>query len=87
MRFDRRVKFTIVILASQLLLIALALTWFIQLFVIARYGSVRFIENNPVILITELIVAGLICIFSTVVFALQILKLGEKRRTDDREPR
>ena len=79
-------KFTITVLASHLFLAVLALMWFIQLFVIAKDGSVRFIENNPVILIIELVVAGIICIFGLWLFIIQVLKLKERRREDERQP-
>ncbi len=87
MFFGRRVRFAVVILASHLFLIALALMWFIQLYVIARDGSVRFVESDPKILVTELVVSGLICIFSIAVFAIQILKLRERRQGDENKGR
>jgi hypothetical protein len=82
--FGRRVTFAIIVLASQLLLIALAVTWLIQMLVIARNGSVYFIEDNPAILVTEIVLAAVISIFAAVVFVLQLKKLGEKRRGDER---
>lgn len=87
MIFNRRLTFGIIVLASQSLLIALAITWLIQMLVIAEHGSVYFIENNPAILMTEIILSALICVFSIVVFALQLVKLGERRQTDRSRPR
>ncbi len=84
MLFGRRVNFAIIVLASQILLIALAMTWLIQMAAIAKNGSIQFIENNPAILYTEIVLAALIGIFALFVFILQIIKLGEKRRGDDR---
>lgn len=87
MLFGRRVTFAIIILVSQLLLIALAFTWLIQMSVIAKNGAVKFVEENPVILTAEIIMAALICLFALVVFVLQIIKLGERRRSDERRNR
>ncbi len=83
MLFGRRVGFTLIILASQLLLVALAITLLIQMLIIARNGSVRFIESNPGILIAEIIVLAFISLFGIAIFILQILRLREKRKGDD----
>jgi hypothetical protein len=80
--FGRRVTFALVIIASQLLLIALSITLLIELSIIMKAGSVNFIERNHIILITEIALAALISIFAMVVFALQIKRLGERRKTD-----
>jgi hypothetical protein len=82
--FGRRVTFALVIIASQLLLIALSVTLLIELAVIMKAGSVSFIERNHIILITEIALAALISIFAVVVFILQIKRLGERRKTDTR---
>ena len=79
----RRLKFTLLVLASQLRLIALALAWTIHMTLIAANGSVYFIENNQVILWIEIIASVLISLFGTAVFALQVYRLGERRRSDD----
>ena len=79
----RRMRFTILVLVSQLLLIALALAWAIHMTIIAANGSVHFIENNPVILWVEIIASVLISLFGTGVFAVQLYRLGERRSSDD----
>ena len=52
MIFGRRVRFALVILASQILLIALGITWVIQMTLIAMKGSVIFVEYNRTVLPT-----------------------------------
>jgi nitrogen fixation/metabolism regulation signal transduction histidine kinase len=71
-------------LASQLLLIALALAWAIHMTLIAANGAVYFIEANRVILWIEIAVSVLISLFGTAVFAIQVYRLGEHRRSDER---
>jgi ABC-type nickel/cobalt efflux system permease component RcnA len=85
--FGRRVRFALVILASQLLLMALAVTWVVQMVLIALNGSIMFVEYNPGILLFEIILSILICLFALIVFINQLKRLGEKRRSDDREYR
>lgn len=84
MIFGRRVRFAVVILASQLLLMALAITWVVQMVLIALNGSIMFVEYNPGILLFEIILSILICLFALVVFINQLKRLGEKRRGDER---
>jgi predicted DNA repair protein MutK len=84
MIFGRRVKFALIVLSSHLLLIALAIAWGIQMIVIARNGSVKFVEYNQAILVTEITLAVLIAVFGIVAFVFQLKRLGEKRRGDDR---
>ncbi len=78
-------RFAIVILVSQLLLIALAIAWVVHMVIIAVNGSAYFVETNPVILWGEIAATVLITLFATGVFAIQIRRLGEKRRGDDKE--
>jgi hypothetical protein len=78
----RRLRFTIMVLVSQLLLIALALAWAIHMTLIAANGAVYFMEKNHVILWVEIIISVLICLFGTAVFAIQVYRLGERRRSD-----
>jgi len=84
MLFGRRVRFALVILASQILLIALACVMLIQMLLIAIYGLVKFVENNKAILITEISLTTLIIFFGIFVFTIQLRRLGEKRNSDDR---
>ena len=79
----RRLKFTILVLVSQLLLIALALAWAIHMTLIATNGAVYFVETNPLILWIEIIATVLISMFGTAVFAIQVYRLGERRRSDE----
>jgi hypothetical protein len=84
MLFGRRITFAIVVLASQLLLIALAIVYFIQMLEIARNGAIQFIENNKAILSLEIVVTILISLFAIAVFAIQLKRLGERRNGDSR---
>jgi membrane protein implicated in regulation of membrane protease activity len=85
--FGRRLRFALVILASQILLIALAITWVIQMIVIAINGSVLFVEYNPAVLLFEIIISILICLLGIIVFIIQWRRLGERRNNDDTEQR
>lgn len=87
MLFGRRVRFALVILASQILLIALAITWIVQMILIAINGSVMFVELNKAILLSEIILSIFICLFAIGVFTIQVIRLRERRRNDDEEPR
>jgi membrane protein implicated in regulation of membrane protease activity len=76
-------KFTILVLASQLLLIALALAWAIHMTLIAANGAVYFVETNSLILWIEIIATVLISLFGVAVFAIQLYRLGERRASDE----
>jgi amino acid transporter len=82
---NRRIRFAIVVLASQLLLIALAFVMLVQMILIATNGLVQFVEANPVILAIELILTIFITIFGIFVFVVQLKRLGEKRNSDYRK--
>jgi ABC-type multidrug transport system permease subunit len=84
MLFGRRIRFALIVLASQLLLIALAVVMLVQMILIATNGVVQFVEDNPVILTIELILTILILSFGIFVFIIQLRRLGEKRNSDDR---
>jgi ABC-type multidrug transport system permease subunit len=85
MLFGRRIRFAIIILASQLLLISLAVVMLIQMILIATNGVVQFVENNPIILTIELILTILITSFGVFVFIIQLRRLGEKRNSDSQD--
>ena len=85
MFFGRRVTFAIVVLVSQLLLIAMAIAWTIHMALIAKTGEIYFIEENPIILYGEIAATVLITLFAIIVFVLQCKRLGERRRGDDEE--
>jgi amino acid transporter len=84
MLFGRRVRFAIIILASQLLLTALAVVMLVQMILIAINGVVQFAENNKIVLIIEIIFTALITLFSIYVFTIQLRRLGENRTSDRR---
>lgn len=79
----RRLKFTLLVIVSQMLLVALAIAWLIHMLFIAMKGPLYFIENNPYILWAELSAAVLIIILAITVLILQLQRLGERRRSDD----
>ena len=85
MLFGRRVRFAIIVLASQLLLIALAVVMLVQMILIAVHGLVQFVENNQAILIIEIILTTLITFFGIFVSIVQLRRLGENRSSDSRE--
>ncbi len=81
--FGKRVRFAVLVLSSQLLLLALAVSWLVQLLVIAVKGSVKFVEYSQPVLIMEIVISALIAVFAIVIFILQMRKLGEKRKGDN----
>ena len=83
----RRLRSTALVLVSQMLLIALAFAWLLQMVIIAREGSAYFIENNHLILYGEITVVAFILIFALYVLITQIRRLDERRRTDRSEDR
>jgi uncharacterized BrkB/YihY/UPF0761 family membrane protein len=80
----RRLRFATVVLINQMLLVALAIAWLIHMIIIAVNGSVYFIENNPFILWGEIVASLLIILSAIYVLVLQIRRLDERRRGDDR---
>ena len=82
---QRRLRFSLYILVSQILLVALAISWLVHMGIIAVSGSVYFVENNPVILWTEISVSVLITLFAITILIMQIQRLGERRRADRTE--
>jgi len=83
----RRLKFTTIVLVSQMLLIALAIAWLVHMIVIAIYGAVYFIEREPLILWVEISASALITFFAVFVLTIQIRRLSERRRSDRDEQR
>ena len=81
---QRRLRFSLLIVVSQILLIALAISWMAHMATIAVSGSVYFVENNPFILWAEISVSVLITLFAIYVLIMQIQKLGERRTVDRR---
>jgi uncharacterized BrkB/YihY/UPF0761 family membrane protein len=80
----RRLKSALAVLSAQMLLIALAIAWLIQMVLIEVNGRIYFIEHNSVILWLEIIVSLLITLFAIYVLVIQIRRLGERRREDRR---
>jgi membrane protein implicated in regulation of membrane protease activity len=87
MLFGRRVRFALVILSSQILLIALAITWLAQMILIAANESIQFVEYNRPLLFFEITLSAFICLFALVVFVIQLRRLGERRKNDERDMR
>ena len=71
-------------LVSQLLLIALAIAWAVHMALIAANGSVYFVEDNLLVLWLEIALTVGICTFGTAVFIMQLRRLSERRRSDER---
>ncbi|PPD57812.1 hypothetical protein JP09_008755 [Dehalogenimonas etheniformans] len=84
-RSRRRVRFSLIVIISQALLIALAVAWGIYLIAIsANGGSIISTETNKTILWGEIIATGLIIIFSIVVIVMELNRLFARRRDDRR---
>ncbi len=81
----RRLNFMLLVVVSQMLLIALAVAWLIHMFLIALNGSLYFIENNAFILWAEITSATLITTLAIMVLAMQIRRLGERRLGERRD--
>ncbi len=82
MLFGRRLRFGVVVLAAQLLLLAMAVAWCVQLTLIAVRGQICFAETNVIILYGEIAGMVLIAIFAVAVFVMQYRRLTEKRAGD-----
>ena len=80
--FGRRLRFTMLVLVSQLLLIALAIAWGIQLILIALKGGVLSVETNPWILYGEIIATVFIIIFAIVVVVFEFRRMMARRQSD-----
>jgi membrane protein implicated in regulation of membrane protease activity len=81
----RRLRFTILVLISQVLLIALAIAWLAHMIVVAANGSVYFIETSLLVLWVEISLVALITLFATAVFSIEVYRLGERRKADRKE--
>ena len=75
----RRLRFSLIIVISQVLLVALAISWLVHMSIIAVSGSVYFVENNDFILWTEISLTVLITLFGIYILIMQIKRLGERR--------
>ena len=80
----RRLRFATFVIISQMLLVALALASLIQVLLILANGSVYLIERNPSILWGEITATVLIILIATCVLVMQIQRLGERRRADEK---
>ena len=83
---SRRLRLAIIIVVSQMLLIALAISWLVHMAIIAVNGSAYFIEDNNFILFSEIAASILITLFGLWVLVLQLQRLGERRAGDRRAP-
>lgn len=81
---SRRLRLGVIIVISQMLLIALAISWLVHMIIIAMNGSAYFVEDNRFILFAEITASVLITVFGLWVLALQLQRLGERRSTDRR---
>ena len=73
-----------VVLAAQVLLLAMTVAWIVQLTLIAINGRICFEESNHAILYLEIAALAVIGVLFLVVFVLQYRRLGEKRADEDR---
>ncbi len=78
----RRLRFSLIILISQFLLIALAIGWGINLILIAVHGRVYSVEANPLILYAEIATICLIILFAFFVIYLEIVRMRSRRRNE-----
>ena len=81
---SRRIRFSLIILVSQMLLIAMSIGWGVNLILIAQNGGYYSTETNPLILYGEIAATVLIIIFAFVVIYLEIVRMKSKRRNDQR---
>jgi ABC-type nickel/cobalt efflux system permease component RcnA len=81
---QRRLRFSLLVVISQILLVALAISWLIHMGIIAVAGSAYFVEENPFILWAEIAVSVLITGFAVYVLVVQVRRLGERRGSDER---
>lgn len=82
MLFGRRLGLGIAVLAAQLLSVAMAVAWCIQLALIAAHGEVSFRETNTAILYGEIALTALVGMFAAGVFVVQWRRLSETRAND-----
>ena len=78
-RFKRRLRFSILVLVSQFLLIALSLAWGVYLILIARNGGIISVENQPWILYGEIIATFIILLFAITVIFVELYRLRVRR--------
>jgi len=79
---QRRLRFSLLIVVSQILLVALAISWLVHMVTIAICGSAYFVENNHLILWAEIAISILITLFAIYILVVQIQRLGERRGAD-----
>ena len=72
-------------LAAQLLLMAMAIVWCVQLTLIAVWGEICFTETNTGILYVDIAAIVLVVLFAVLVFVAQYRKLTEKRISNSRQ--
>ncbi len=85
--YGRRIRFILIVLASQLLLLALALGWGIYLFQIARHGGIYSVETNTWLLYVEIFATVLIVLFAIIVIFLEFGRMNVRRQSDTEKNR
>lgn len=85
----RRLRFSILVVVSQVLLIALAIFYGVHLIMIAQNGGVFAIEQNAWVLYGEIVATVVICFFAVFVVVMEIRRMGLRRQgeVDQRQPR
>ena len=81
--FSRRVRFTVLVLTAQILLMAVSIVCCVQMVLIAVHGGIYFVEPNRTVLYAEIAITVVITLFAAIVFALQWKRLSETRRAND----
>lgn len=78
-------KLIVSLIASQLLLLALAIAWGVYMFLIAQHGEIRSTEPSSAVLSAEIVAIGAIALFSVVVLSCLVrwyLKASDPRQVN-----
>jgi uncharacterized membrane protein YcjF (UPF0283 family) len=85
MLFVRRLRFGAVVLAAQVLLIAMAVAWCVQLALTAVWGETCFSQTNAGIQYGQTVAGVLVVVLAVFVLVIQHGRLTEKRINDCRQ--
>ena len=85
MLFGRRLRFGVVVLAAQLLLLAMAVAWCVQLTLIAVRGEICLTETIARIQYGQTVAAVLVVVLAVFVLVIRHGRLTEKRINDRRQ--
>ena len=80
--YHRRLRYSLLITISQMLLIAMAICWGIHLVLIAQNGGVFAIEKNPFVLYGEIVATVFIVAFAVLIILLEFMRMRSRRRSD-----